>query len=120
MTPDPTDAELDGLERLAKEWDVIPRSKGQRLDLLDIIQALRACHQRSKAKDALLAEIREHCKKGVFQGIKAICATLDSEAGLGIRPREPTEEMIHAGRFPVSMSVTERWQAMWDAAKSNG
>ena len=47
-------------------------------ELCDPYEAALECLRQSKTKDALLAEIREHCKstKGVFQGMKAIRATL--------------------------------------------
>ena len=68
--PEITDAELDEIER-------------GHFDIARVPVVIKALRQRSKAKAALLVEIREHCKKGVFQGIKAIRATLDKETDDG-------------------------------------
>ena len=81
MTPDPTDAELDeNIDRLKKRLNYGKDEAD--LDglgeLLEAYEALRACRQQSKAKDAVAEKIRKHCNctKGVFQGMKAIRATL--------------------------------------------
>ena len=50
---------------------------------------------------------REDAKAAIEAHEKA----LEAE-GLVIVPREPTEAMVHAGRYPMTSTVTERWQAM--------
>ena len=54
----------------------------------------------------------------------AIEAYLNSlaKAGLGIRPREPTEVMLGEGKPDDRLGTmcTQIWQAMWDAGKPDG
>ena len=45
-----------------------------------------------------------------------------AKVGLGIRPREPTEEMLGEGEpnDRLGTMCTQIWQAMWDAYKPDG
>ena len=88
--PGPTDAELD--ERPARKLPIVllPHGKLQCMvceniwpnEHAQVLEAqVAALEKQSKAKDAVLAEIREHCKKNVYQAIKTIRAALDKGTG---------------------------------------
>ena len=80
-----------------------------------IEEALDAVSVWSRVENATSErQIAEHA-------IKAYLAIL-AKAGMGIRPREPTEEMDRAARPVDSVrhawgTHLEFWQALWDAHK---
>ena len=112
-----TDAKLDESKQrmLSHEYNF---SKSF-ADVEYILEALRACRKEVKAKDACIATLLPLLRE-VYEGyLRSTPESLKFEwVDWGERVEAALARPEHAGRFPMSMSVTERWEAMWDAHKS--